>query len=392
MDMWNVMSGTVTVELTCAAPVDTLQTIAQKGIILYHTQMLGDLRFRCEIKRKDYRNLEQLTKKRGDTLKMLHRSGLFWTIQSLFRRKILICGFLLLLLLVIYLPTRILFVRVEGNEKLSDARIIEAAEYSGIRFWSSRREVRSEQVKNTLLGALPELGWAGVNTRGCTAVISVRERTPVPETEKSREVSSIVAAKDGVIESCTALEGNLVCQIGQAVKEGDVLISGYTDLGFCIRACRAEGEIYARTRHKMTVTAMSQCVLRQKITGAKHKYSLLVGKKRINLWKDSGIWQGSCDRMYEEYYITLPGGFFLPVAFVRETFLLWETEVISLESATFQKAMTEAARRYMTEQMVAGKILNAAETFSDGEDICCLEGVYLCSEMIGRVQKEKIGE
>ena len=124
----------------------------------------------------------------------------------------------------------------------------------------------------------------------------------------------------------------------------------------------------------------------------KQKYSLLVGKKRINLWKDSGIWQGTCDRMYEEYYITLPGGFSLPVAFVKETFFYSQSEEKALDPNDLQKSMTEAGRQYLTGQMIAGRILNGTETFSCEEDTCLLEGIYLCSEMIGRVQTEKIGE
>ena len=392
MNFWNSLGGMVMVELTSADPVGALQESAQKGIILSHVERLSDLSLHCEIKRRDWRRLQHMAKKRGDTLKICQRQGFYWSFRRLYRRMVLLSGFAVLLILVLYLPTRVLFVQVEGNEMLPDARIIEAAEQSGIRFWASRREVRSERVKNALLGSLPELGWAGVNTKGCVAVISVRERISTEADTKKWEVCSIVAAKDGIVESCTALEGNLLCRVGQAVKEGEVLISGYTDLGICIRACRADGEIFARTRQKMDVITLSQCQVQGDVTAVKHQYSLLIGKKRINLWKDSGIWQGSCDRMYEEYYITLPGGFSFPVAFVRESLLYRETEENAPDAALLRDSMTDAARRYLTEHMVAGRILNGTETFRQGTDTCRMEGIYLCSEMIGRVQTEKIGE
>lgn len=41
-------------------------------------------------------------------------------------------------------------------------------------------------MKNALLSAIPELQWAGVNTYGCRAVISVRERT-LPERKPEPE-------------------------------------------------------------------------------------------------------------------------------------------------------------------------------------------------------------
>ena len=96
--------------------------------------------------------------------------------------------------------------------------------------------------------------------------------------------------------------------------------------------------------------------------------------------------------MYEEYYITLPGGFTLPVAFVRETFLFRETESAKIESAVLQDMLKAHGRSYLLQHMVAGRILSGSEVFRCGEDFCRMEGIYLCSEMIGRVQTEKIGE
>ena len=392
MDLWNSLFGQVTVELTSAAPGDLLQVITHRGITVLQVEWISDLTLRCDIRRKDLKTLGNITEKRGDTLKLRGKRGLYWAFHTLIKRPVLTAGICILLALILFLPTRVLFLRVEGNEHIPSERILEAAEESGIRFWASRRAVRSEKVKNSLLGALPELQWAGVNTKGCLAVISVRERTVTGEEVKQNQVCSIVAAKDGIVESCTATEGNLLCREGQAVKAGEVLISGFTDCGICIRASAASGEIYARTRGEITVTTLSQWDVKGATTGQKQKFSLLIGKKRINLWKDSGIWEGSCDRMYEEYYITLPGGFVLPVALIRETYVYRETETRSLDTYVLQNAMIEAGRSYLKAQMAAGQILNGKESFSFEEDTCSMNGVYLCREMIGRVQMEKIGE
>ena len=392
MDFWNSLRGTVSVEVTSADPAAVLQKVAESGIVLWNVDFSGDLTLRCEIQRQDYRKIQKLISKRGDKLRLRRRSGWYWSAKSLINRPVLLAGLLILLLLILFMPTRVLFVQVVGNTSVPTHRIQAAAEDCGIRFWASRRTVRSEKVKNALLGALPELTWAGVNTKGCVAVISVQERSETMEKTVQKHFGSIVAAREGVIESCTALEGNMLCHVGQAVKTGDVLISGYTDCGICIRVSRADGEVFARTRHKIDGITLSEATLQGEIQDVKHQYSLLVGKKRINLWKDSGIWHGSCDRMYEEYYITLPGGFTLPVAFVRETFLFRETKSAKIESAVLQDMLKTHGRSYLLQHMVAGRILSGSEVFRCGEDFCRMEGIYLCSEMIGRVQTEKIGE
>ena len=52
--------------------------------------------------------------------------------------------------------------------------------------------------------------------------------------------------------------------------------------------------------------------------------------------------------------------------------------------------MTEAARGYLQQQMIAGKILTQEEHITQNGDIYRLDGHYACSEMIGVQRDEEI--
>ena len=93
--------------------------------------------------------------------------------------------------------------------------------------------------------------------------------------------------------------------------------------------------------------------------------------------------------MYEEYYITLPGGFRLPVAIVKETYVFREVVPVSEENP---EGLRQFAEHYVQAQMIAGRILNASITFEASETGLYLNGSFLCREMIGRIRQEKIGE
>ena len=115
--------------------------------------------------------------------------------------------------------------------------------------------------------------------------------------EKKEEVSgitSIVALRDGVISDLTVVQGNGVCQVGQAVKKGQLLVSGYTDVGLTIKATQAKAEIYAQTLRNIQMITPSPTSLRGEVSGKKTRYALRIGKKLIKLYKDSGISDGSC--------------------------------------------------------------------------------------------------
>ena len=371
MDIWKSLDGMVEAELTSAEPGAALEAANARGIPLYDVIQVGDLTARFRVRRRDYRTLEALSEKRGETLHLRRRMGAYWTLKRLLARPMLLCGLAVFLAAAIFLPTRIFFVRVEGNVNTPTRLILDAAGESGIRFGTSRRAVRSEKMKNALLSALPQLQWAGVNTSGCVATVSVRERTDPEVTEQDSAVSSIVASRDGFIVSATVTRGNFLCRVGQSVKAGQVLISGYTDCGICIQATRAEGEICAQTSRDFAAVTPAQWTVRGEQTAVRRKYSLIIGKKRINLWKDSGI---------------------LQVTLCVEEYTFYDGEMMTLEPDAAEAALSQFAQSALTQQMVAGRILSREESITQSEDKYLLEGTYACVEMIGRVRREQIGD
>ena len=392
MNLWQSISGMIIGELTSAEPENALSAINEAGIALHNLQKTGELSFRFRVKRRDYPQVEKLCEKRGETVAVVERNGLYWTGIQLLRRPVICCTVIFSIFLSLFLSSRILFIRVEGNGQIPENQIREAAQLCGICFGASRREVRSERVKNALLSAVPELQWAGVNTSGCVAVISVRERPEQAEEDRAYTVSRIVADRDGYILSATATGGNLLVNAGQTVREGQTLISGYRDCGLLIQASRAEGEVMARTNRDLQVSFWPEYGSRGGLLDTKRKYSLLIRKKRINLWKDSGISDSSCGRMYEEYYVTLPGGFRLPFAVCVDTYLVYDQEPMRLSQDRAEALLDEYARTYLTKHMIAGTVQDSETQVTEENGVYCQTGNYGCTEMIGRERQEQIGE
>ncbi len=362
--------------------------LTASGILIQDAFCADMLHLRFSVPRRQLPLLHRMAAKRGEELTIQHRQGIYYFLFTLIHRPVLVLGLAALLFIACWVPTRVFFVTVEGNFTVTQQAIIEKAATCGIRFNTSRREVRSERVKNALLEAMPELQWAGVNTYGCVAVITVRERSKINITPQETGVSSIVAVRDGIIREMTVLRGNALCKPGEAVRAGQVLVSGYTDCGITIQATHAKAEVFGETQHNLSVLLPKFFdKIESKNTSAK-KFSILIGKKRINFYKGSGISGSSCAKIYEEKYLTLPGGFQLPIA------LCWEQEIAYVQQPTqtedAKAQLEEFARRYLSAQMVAGKIQSSAEVFSDLDEVFRLDGVYGCYEMLGISQMEEI--
>ncbi len=390
MSLENSIRGRTVLEIVSASLPEALSSLSADGIFLENVQYLSQLTVTCTAERKDVPRIREILTRKGASVKVIKHIGLRVLLPGIFKRPVILFGFVILLLLTALLPTRVLFISVEGNTDISETSILDAAERAGISFGALRKNMRSESVKNALLEEIPELEWLGINTFGCNAVISVKERQAEKRDDKAPGVTSIVSERDGVITRCTVLKGNQLCKPGDAVKKGQVLVSGYTDCGIGILAQQAEGEIFAKTRHYISAVSPEILSVRESDGREVKRISLILGKKLINLFQDSGIYGSTCVRMYKEYYMTLPGGFQLPVGLLLETSHYYDITPSEKQSECKHDFINREAERYLRGHMIAGDVLASNPSFLCTADVCILNGTYICEEMIGRNQNEEI--
>lgn len=386
---WSSFGGTVRLSLVSPDVEGTLESISRAGITLFHVESVSELETRFSVEKNHMKSVRQICTMHNGQLHLRRRDGVYWTVKCLIYRPVLVLLVMLLLGLTLFLPSRVLFFDVEGNQKLTEGEILEVLYRCGIGFGSVRGEVRSEKIKNALLEELPQLQWAGINTVGCRAVVSVRERTSPASERTPKGVHNIVALCDGVVEEVVVTRGSAACRPGQSVRAGEVLISGYTDLGICIRGECAQGTVFART--KRSVQAFSP-FFDSPVSEALHErtnYFFFFGKNRINFCKGSGISCISCDKIYTEKYLTLPGGYQLPLGIGVERLSPGKRTENNQNEEAVRSCLSNQTRDYLLGQMVSGKIVKKTESFSVSDSGVFLTGDYACHEMIGRLRLEE---
>ena len=371
MELWWRLRGWKRLRLTSADCPSRLRQMADR-VKLTDIVFPGPVTAEFSCLRTD---VPKLRIRDGERLETVGEGGLPKYLKGLWAWRRLAAFALLLGLLTVLLPTRVFFFRVEGNGELPERYILEQAAKCGVSFGAARRDLRSEQVKNQLLKAIPELRWAGVNTQGCTAVITVALRDQGENREEDLP-GDIVAVADGVVTECYPRAGSCLAAPGQAVQKGTVLISGVTDLGRVTHLGRAVGEVYGLTRREIEIRLPGKTLLKQSTGQSIRKFSLMIGKKYVNFSNDSGIFMGSCVRMRTVNYLTLPGGFSLPAALVTDTYFLCETTEAPRED---WGPLEDAARRIVRERMIAGEVLSEDKNREGNR----LTAVYDCRELLG---------
>lgn len=380
MDIWKSLSGMVRIRLTSADAYAFVAELLSENIEIMDLHDGNDLTLYTRIYRRDLHKVSRLAENKNIEIEIVGRAGVFWVLRrTVFRPVVVMCLFLVLVT-VFYFPGRVFFVYVEGNDSVPTNLILSCAEECGIGFGADRGDVRSERVKNMLLSKVPQLQWVGINTQGCTAVISVREKSEKDMKNEESRVGSIVAVCDGVVEQCTVYKGNPLCKPGTAVKKGQVLVSGFTDCGIMIQATRAEAEVFGTTKRQLQVIASTQIKKRTEYESKTVRYGLIIGKKQINFYKDSGISGAECVKMKEIKYLTLPGGFKLPIALVTESVETYELAASESKDTAWVAAFAET---YLRSRMVAGRIIDCSVYETCFQGVFHFTGTYDCYEMIG---------
>lgn len=364
-----------------------LSQITKKGISLENVEYIDDLTIRFLINRGAL-NWIKSDCKHIQKIRIVKQTGIFKKLKEMGKHPVLMVTVLFIFALTAYLPTRVLFFQVSGNDKLPEKYILEKIQEYGIGFGSSRRAVRSEEVKNVLLEKIPELDWAAITTNGCTATIHIKESTKERIETDTKKVGSIIALRDGIIDEITVTNGTALCKVGDAVTKGQKLISGYTDCGIYIQATDAQGEIYAHTERDVQVVALKETQKRGNELKSQIRYSLLIGKKLVKFYKDSRISDGECVKIKSISYVQLPGDHTLPIAFIKEEL---SYNLMEKANTSFQASwLKDKAAGYIMQQMSGGSIHQQSTVEGNLPGLYYLNGSYSCREIIGLNISEEI--
>lgn len=381
----NFFKGQVTLRVESAFPERVLNLCAARQIPFWDLQWESTLAFTFTMTRRHYRELKKAAEKLGAEIAVTGQGGLPFFLRRFRRRYALVVGLGLCALMLLVGSFFVWDFKVEGNVNVSQEEILRALNKCGVKMGTYAFSIQSEQLRNQILLEIPELSYIAVNVSGCRAYVQVRERTEKPEMVDDRQLGNTVAVRDALVTAVQPYDGEKLVLPGTTVQKGQLLISGITDDEQAgTRFLRGMGKVYGRTWYKLQCKVPA--TVRQKVyTGEEHaRYAICWGNQRINLYNNSSIAWGDCDKISTRTKLTLPGGIALPITIVKETYRCYEEQ-------TVERSQTEAetwASAVMHQQMLAG--MDEGEVEEETLTTILFEGNLLtelsaeCQEQIGR--------
>ena len=309
-----------------------------------------------------------------------------------YRRRYGVFAGLLLFAAIIFFSGRVIWdIRIDGNERLSEEEVIGALRECGMSVGDLRREVDTASVENRVMIASDDISWMSINIIGTVAEVEIRESEVVPDEGESYAASNIVAARDGYIELFEDVRGKIVLEIGDYVREGELIVSGLYDSKTAgIRYTNARGRVLARVEREFCAEIPLKYD-KKVYTGRTftEKY-LIFFEKEIKFYGNSGNSYESCDTIDTVEYLDIFSAGELPVGIRTVKHLEYTYESREREP---DEALALAEYRLdieMRGELRESELLRKRAVCEYTDDACILRYRVECIEDIARIKKIEI--
>jgi len=390
--LFKSLRGYTRVHIDGASPEWFLNELAKERIPFWNLRWIGALELEIHIFSKDYPAAALAAEKTMCVPRQLPTATLRDTAGTLLRRKVLIVALLCSLFILFLIPSFLLFYTVSGNEHIESEQILRELEKLDIHFGSRGDQIVPKWIKDHILNMLPELQWITVVQNGCKAEVIVRERPDPPNMNPRKGLANVIAAESGMILEQSIYAGQQMKEVGDVVSKGDLLVSGVVDLERTFAIEYARADIFAQTWKKYDVKFPGTYQKKGAVTNQTACVWLEVGKNRIKIFGNSGIYAGPCDKMITRKVLSLPGCHQLPVALLIETFSFYLPEAGVATQAEATKIMCDFIQHYTLERMYAGEILQTDTDVQNCGAYYSMKVRMACKEMIARTVETKWNE
>ncbi len=378
------ITGWVTAEITGAEPERMLRALAERGITFWGAAPPRDYRLTVQVPLSAARLIGPLASANGCECVVKARHGLPAAFRKVRRRYVLLACIGVAAALLYGGSAFVWEISVTGNDTVPEGVIRQALQECGVDIGAYWPGFSQDQIRNGVLLRVPELRWMTVTMRGSHAKVIVRERWERPPVIDRRVPGKIVAAKAGLVEDVQALHGTAETEETRAVLPGETLIGGYvTGRNGVIGPGRAIGTVTARTWYELTAKSPAEAAVKTPNGKKTTRWALILGKTRINFYKDSSICPAGCDKIIVDHPLRVEGLFALPVALEETVYTPYETrpETRTVLREELEHQLMERLERIVGQE---GQVVSAVFSASEEDGALYVTLRAECREQIGR--------
>ncbi len=275
--LWHYLKGYVIIIVSGIFVERFVNICTRRDILLWDMERLDPNTIRMKISIAGFKKARTAARKSRCHVRITAKKGLPYLLGKYKKRRGFVFG-LIFFVILIYLMTSIIWkIEIAGNSDVETQTIINQINDMGIYRGAAKRFVDPKRVADTLMLKNNELSWVGVEIKGTSLFISVKERIEPPALIPEDTPCDIVARRDGIILSIQAKDGLTMVKEGDTVIEGQLLISGNMESihpEFGTMQVHAMGEVTARTWYELKREVPAKRIIRRRTGQEWNKYNI----------------------------------------------------------------------------------------------------------------------
>ncbi len=210
MKFEQILGGIVELRFAEQYTAFLLRLLPERGIMIYRAEQRQNF-FYILIQLDDFPVVKNLLREQGCPFHVEHKYGLPFVISRMKRRKGLLLGSALAFSLVYLLLSFLWGYTVQGNVQYSDAHMIALVQEYGLVPGSRKDKFDYDELEQQIVREHPEFVWIRLEPDGTTLSITVKERLPDEQLEKT--AGSIVAGQSFTVRAQAVVSGEQECEV-----------------------------------------------------------------------------------------------------------------------------------------------------------------------------------
>ncbi|MCI8443041.1 MAG: sporulation protein YqfD [Provencibacterium sp.] len=368
-----------------------LNLCTRAGLPVFNTLRRPDSLSACTTARA-YRQMRPIARKTGVRMRIAYKRGLPFILQRYHKRIGILIGTAFFVLFLGVMSRFIWSIEITGNETLSEEYILENLARCGIHERAYIGSIDTLSAERQMMLITPELSFIAINLRACTAQIQLGEREMPPEMIDTREPCNIIAARTGRIVEMEVYDGSPVVKVGDGVREGELIVSGYVE-GLRVKrgyAVHARARVIAEFEEEVHIEVPLREQLREPVGEAKVKRSLHLFGLRLPL-SFGGAPKGSFELTTRTVQPVVLG-LRLPLQIISESYQPVAVQAIELSESQAREQAQKQLWQYQQDFSAIGEVVGKTASGKLSGERYLLDAVFTMRQDIARPQPFTVSE
>ena len=197
-----------------------------RAVSLERIRYLSEKNITTRISINDFRKLLPIHRKTRVRIHILKKRGLPFLLLRIQKRKCFTAGFLLCVVLLLWLSGHIWNIHIDGNVKNSTPQLLEFLDQQGITHGIRKNQVNCTRIADLLRKNYPDITFVSARVQGTRLLLTIQEENLTEDIQQTNSPCNLISDLDGKIVNMVIRNGTPLVKTGDICKQGDILVSG----------------------------------------------------------------------------------------------------------------------------------------------------------------------